>query len=89
MYTCPTCRKPLFVGMPENEANNNAGEISGDEQLARQISAGLDRPNTPRHAMPPGLYPNQTQNPLEGTHWRFKSLLNPLRLSLPFFASGF
>ncbi|KAF7836333.1 E3 ubiquitin protein ligase RIN2 [Senna tora] len=70
MYTCPTCRKPLFVGRPENEPNTNTGEISGDEQLARQMSAGLDRPNTPRNTMPAGLYPNQMPNSLEGTPWR-------------------
>ncbi|XP_020223673.1 E3 ubiquitin protein ligase RIN2 [Cajanus cajan] len=70
MYTCPTCRKPLFVGVPENETNSNAGTISSDEQLARQISAGLDRSNSARHTLPTGLYPNQTLNTPEGVHWR-------------------
>ncbi|KOM42995.1 hypothetical protein LR48_Vigan05g059900 [Vigna angularis] len=66
MYTCPTCRKPLFEGVPENEASSDTGTMSSDEQLARQISAGLDRPNNARHAMPTGLYPNQTLNTPEG-----------------------
>ncbi|WVY99781.1 hypothetical protein V8G54_025851 [Vigna mungo] len=70
MYTCPTCRKPLFEGVPENEASSDTGTMSSDEQLARQISAGLDRPNNARHAMPTGLYPNQTLNTPEGVTWR-------------------
>ena len=76
IYTCPTCRKPLFAGRPENEASSNTVEISSDEQLARQISAGLDRQTTARHTMPAGLYPNQAPNSLDGVPWRFKSLLN-------------
>jgi len=71
IYTCPTCRKPLFEGVPQNEASSDAGTISSDEQLARQISAGLDRPNPSRHTMPTGLYPNQTLNTPEGVTWRF------------------
>ncbi|KHN25833.1 E3 ubiquitin protein ligase RIN2 [Glycine soja] len=70
MYTCPTCRKPLFAGVPENQTNSDVGTISSDEQLARQISAGLDRPNSARHTMPAGLYPNQTLNTPEGVPWR-------------------
>ncbi|CAL0311008.1 unnamed protein product [Lupinus luteus] len=70
MYTCPTCRKPLFVGQPENEANSTTEEISSDEQLARQMSAGLDRANSARHTSPAELYPDQTQNIVEGVPWR-------------------
>ncbi|XP_061371651.1 E3 ubiquitin protein ligase RIN2 [Gastrolobium bilobum] len=70
MYTCPTCRKPLFAGRPENETNSSMGEISSDEQLARQISAGFDRSNSARHTMPAGLYPNQPPNTAEGVPWR-------------------
>ncbi|XP_019427189.1 PREDICTED: E3 ubiquitin protein ligase RIN2-like isoform X2 [Lupinus angustifolius] len=70
MYTCPTCRKPLFAGRPENEANSTTEEVSSDEQLARQISAGLDRANSARHTIPAGLYPNQTPNSTEGVPWR-------------------
>ncbi|CAL5201171.1 unnamed protein product [Lathyrus oleraceus] len=70
MYTCPTCRKPLFAGRPENETNSSTGVISSDEQLARQISAGFDRQNSARHNMPAGLFPNQTPNNAEGVPWR-------------------
>ncbi|XP_068329074.1 E3 ubiquitin protein ligase RIN2-like isoform X2 [Pyrus communis] len=70
IYSCPTCRKPLFVGRPENEVHPRSEETSSDEQLARQISLGLDRQNTPGHAIPAGVFPNQTQSPAEGDPWR-------------------
>nr|XP_017188917.2 E3 ubiquitin protein ligase RIN2 isoform X1 [Malus domestica]XP_017188918.2 E3 ubiquitin protein ligase RIN2 isoform X1 [Malus domestica]XP_017188919.2 E3 ubiquitin protein ligase RIN2 isoform X1 [Malus domestica] len=70
IYSCPTCRKPLFVGRPENEVHPRSEETSSDEQLARQISLGLGRQNTPGHAIPAGVFPNQTQNPAEGDPWR-------------------
>ncbi|KAE9464996.1 hypothetical protein C3L33_03093, partial [Rhododendron williamsianum] len=69
-YSCPTCRKPLHAGRPEEEANPRAVDVSTDEQLARQISTGLDRHNPPGHTMPTGVFPNQMQNPLEGGAWR-------------------
>lgn len=74
MYTCPTCRKPLFAGRPENETNSSTGVISSDEQLARQMSAGFDRQNSARHNMPAGLFPNQTLNNAEGVPWRSAGL---------------
>lgn len=73
-YTCPTCRKPLFVGRPPNEANHHTGEVLSDEQFAHQISAGVDHQNTSRHTLPTGVFPNQTQNPLEDDPWRFTFL---------------
>uniref|UniRef100_A0A5B6YVH1 RING-type E3 ubiquitin transferase n=1 Tax=Davidia involucrata TaxID=16924 RepID=A0A5B6YVH1_DAVIN len=69
-YSCPTCRKPLFVGRPEDEANPRTREVSTDEQLARQISSALDRHNPPGHTLPTGVFPNQTPNPLESGAWR-------------------
>ncbi|XP_059449778.1 E3 ubiquitin protein ligase RIN2 isoform X1 [Corylus avellana] len=69
-YSCPTCRKPLFVGRPEIEANHGTGEVSSDEQLAHQISAGLDRQNSSGHTLPTGVFPGQTQNLMEGGPWR-------------------
>lgn len=68
-YLCPTCRKPLFVGRPEDDANPRAREVSSDEQLARQISSRLDRlPPAPN--LPAGVLPDQTVNPLDGGDWR-------------------
>lgn len=71
MYSCPTCRKPLFVGRPENEASRQHGDVSSDEQLARQISEGLDRQNAPLTA---GVFPNQTRHSVEGSPWRSAGL---------------
>ncbi|KAJ7982508.1 E3 ubiquitin protein ligase rin2-like protein [Quillaja saponaria] len=70
IYTCPTCRKPLFVIRTENEANSQSGEVLSDEQLARQLSAGLDWRNTARHTLPTEAFSNQTPNPSEGVPWR-------------------
>ncbi|XP_059624852.1 E3 ubiquitin protein ligase RIN2-like [Cornus florida] len=69
-YSCPTCRKPLFVGRPVDDANLHAGEISTDEQLAREISARLDRHDNPGHTLPTGVFPEQAENPLERGAWR-------------------
>nr|KJB06101.1 hypothetical protein B456_001G0485001 [Gossypium raimondii] len=60
-YSCPTCRKPLFLGRTENEVNS------------RQINPGLDRQNMPGHTLATGVFPNQMQNPVEGSPWRFGS----------------
>lgn len=69
-YSCPTCRKPLFVGRPEDVAGPRPREVSSDEELARQLSSGLDRQNAPGHTLPTGMFPNQTQNPSESGDWR-------------------
>ncbi|KAA3458144.1 E3 ubiquitin protein ligase RIN2-like [Gossypium australe] len=58
-YSCPTCRKPLFLGRTENEVNS------------RQINSGLDRQNMPGHTLATGVFPNQMQNSVEGSPWRF------------------
>ncbi|XP_057476686.1 E3 ubiquitin protein ligase RIN2-like [Actinidia eriantha] len=69
-YSCPTCRKPLQMGRPEDEPNPRAVDVSTDEQLARQLSSGFDRNNPPRRTLPTGVLPNQMQNPLDGGAWR-------------------
>jgi autocrine motility factor receptor len=61
-YSCPTCRKSLFVSRPEDVPSSRTGEVSTDEQLARQISSGIDTLNHPTA--------NQIQNPLESGDWR-------------------
>ncbi|XVE56378.1 hypothetical protein DITRI_Ditri04bG0004400 [Diplodiscus trichospermus] len=73
VYSCPTCRKPLFLGRNENEANSRTGEALSDEQLARQINSGLAWQNMPGHTLPTGAFPNQMQNPVEGP-WRSAGL---------------
>lgn len=69
-YSCPTCRKPLFVGTPEGNDVPHAGDVSSDEQLARQLSSRLERQNVPGHTLPTGVIPNQIQTPLERDDWR-------------------
>ncbi|KAL8210824.1 hypothetical protein R6Q57_005261 [Mikania cordata] len=64
-YSCPTCRKPLFVGTPEGNSVPHSGDVSSDEQLARQLSSTLELQNVPT-----GVIPNQIQTPLERDDWR-------------------
>jgi autocrine motility factor receptor len=61
VYSCPTCRKPLFVGRTENEVNPRTVEVSSDEQLARQ----LERQNNPVHALATGLFPAEVPDSVE------------------------
>ncbi|KAJ9539744.1 hypothetical protein OSB04_026250 [Centaurea solstitialis] len=69
-YSCPTCRKPLFVGRPEGNDAPHSGDVSSDEQLARQLSSRLERQNVPSHTLPTGVIPNQIPSPLEHDDWR-------------------
>ncbi|OAY30501.1 E3 ubiquitin protein ligase RIN2 isoform X3 [Manihot esculenta] len=72
LYSCPTCRKPLFIGRPDNEANHHGGDILTDEQLARQLSERLDQQTPP--ILPAGVFPNQTRASIEGSPWRTAGL---------------
>lgn len=82
-YSCPTCRKPLFVGTPEGNSVPHSGDVSSDEQLARQLSSTLELQNAPS-----GVIPNQIQTPLERDDWRFvlkliKKIVVNIKFSLP------
>lgn len=70
-YSCPTCRKPLFIGRSENEVNPQTADVRGDELLAREMSMGLDQLNLPGHALQNEASRNQIHNPLESSDWRF------------------
>ena len=67
IYSCPTCRKPLFVGRSETESSSPNRAVSSDEQLAHQLSSGLDQPNAVGHG---GVFPNENQTSLEANAWR-------------------
>ncbi|WMV33866.1 hypothetical protein MTR67_027251 [Solanum verrucosum] len=69
-YSCPTCRKPLFIGRSENEVNPQTVDVRGDELLAREMSMGLDQLNLPGHALQNEASRNQMHNPLESSDWR-------------------
>ncbi|WCJ36482.1 E3 ubiquitin protein ligase RIN2 [Euphorbia peplus] len=79
-YSCPTCRKPLFSGRSVNETTQRAGILS-DEQLARQLSEGLDQQNPP--ALPVGVFPNQARNSIDGSPWRSAGVDSPWLHSWP------
>lgn len=69
-YSCPTCRRPLFTVRSESSTRAHPGEVLNDEQLAHQISSGLEHTVTPGHGLPVGVFPDQTQGSLESTPWR-------------------
>lgn len=54
------------MDQPENGVSPRAAEISRDEQLAREMSAVLERPNLPSHNLPSGVFSNQPQNSENG-----------------------
>ncbi|CAE6234533.1 unnamed protein product [Arabidopsis arenosa] len=68
VYSCPTCRKPLFAGRTESEANPSRGE--GDEHLARQF----ERQNNSVHSLTTGMFPTETPNSTESDPWRNSGL---------------
>ncbi|OWM79455.1 E3 ubiquitin protein ligase RIN2-like [Punica granatum] len=69
VFSCPTCRKPLFVAGVET-ASNPSREVPADEELARRLSLGIDGQNAPGLALPIGAIPGQMQNPFQGGLWR-------------------
>lgn len=73
-YNCPTCRKPLNVGRPEGDVSPPAADVSTDEQLARQLSLGLNQRNATGRNLPQEGFPNQMPNPLENVAMRGEGL---------------
>lgn len=73
VYSCPTCRRPLFPGSRENNNHSQTGEAFNDEQLARQRSSGQGGQNAPDHGLPTEAFPNPPQAP-DGIPWRFNSI---------------
>ncbi|KAK9665671.1 hypothetical protein RND81_14G127800 [Saponaria officinalis] len=71
-YSCPNCRKPLFLGRSENEATSNSRAVSSDEQLAHQLRARLHRPIAGGLG---GTFPNQNQNSIGAGTWRFNTTM--------------
>ncbi|CAA3010720.1 Hypothetical predicted protein [Olea europaea subsp. europaea] len=69
-----SCNHLLHL-LPENGVTPHATVFSTDALLARQISAGLDRPNFLGHAMHSGVIPNPLQNAESGSLWEWKGTL--------------
>ncbi|KAJ8752861.1 hypothetical protein K2173_008596 [Erythroxylum novogranatense] len=71
-FSCPTCRKPLFVGRHQTEGNLPTRGVLTDERLAHQISDRLDQQINP--ALTVGVFPNETRASMEGDPWRSTGL---------------
>ncbi|KAF9614261.1 hypothetical protein IFM89_016553, partial [Coptis chinensis] len=69
IYSCPTCRRPLFASS-ESSPLPHPGEVLTDDQLAHQRGSGLDRTLSPGQGLPVGAFPDQIQTPSESMPWR-------------------
>ncbi|THU73619.1 hypothetical protein C4D60_Mb04t24750 [Musa balbisiana] len=79
VYSCPTCRRPLFVSNPQGDTRSVPGNGVDDQQLAEHLSLRLNQQRIPGQALPLGSSPNQQQNTSD-TIWRgaaFDSSLAP------------
>ncbi|XP_068661395.1 E3 ubiquitin protein ligase RIN2-like [Aristolochia californica] len=70
VHACPTCRRPLFAGATGNYASSWAAEVLRDEQLAWQLSSGLDQSVRPGHLSPMVAFSNQQENTADSNLWR-------------------
>lgn len=63
VYSCPTCRRPLFASSPI------AQQIPINDQIAEQVNLRDDHRRISNHASPASAFPNQQQN-FSDTLWR-------------------
>ncbi|KAJ8632185.1 hypothetical protein MRB53_025521 [Persea americana] len=70
VYSCPTCRRPLFMSGRRDYTNSRPGDLLRDEQLARQLSNEINHQSISGHALPLGAFPNQQQHATDGSVWR-------------------
>ncbi|XP_020263730.1 E3 ubiquitin protein ligase RIN2-like isoform X1 [Asparagus officinalis] len=64
VYSCPTCRRPLFLSNFPDSASSIPVQGINNDRLTEEVSMGLHaRP------LPVGLLPNQQQNPSDAM-WR-------------------
>lgn len=56
---------------PRDYTDPHPGYLLNDELLARQLSTELNHQSISGHALPMGTFPNQQQNPSDGSMWRF------------------
>lgn len=73
VYSCPTCRRPLFLFNSQDPTSSTPGYGSNNDGLLEQVNLGLDQPRLSGRALPVGLFPNQQQNPSDAM-WRFSFL---------------
>ncbi|KAG0460743.1 hypothetical protein HPP92_021040 [Vanilla planifolia] len=65
VYSCPTCRRPLFPSTSQSRTNSPAQETQNDVQLTEQVNLRLDH----GHASPTTAFLNQQLNPSDPS-WR-------------------
>ncbi|XP_074581638.1 E3 ubiquitin protein ligase RIN2-like [Curcuma longa] len=82
VYSCPTCRRPLFASIASNVqggVRSASGNAIDGQQLAEHLNLGLNQQRVPGHALPLGASPNPSQNTSD-TIWRgaaFDSSMTP------------
>lgn len=69
VYSCPTCRRPLFTSSSQDRANSIAQQIPIDGQITEQVNLRDDHRRMSAHTSPASPFPNQQQN-LSDTLWR-------------------
>ncbi|XP_008796807.2 E3 ubiquitin protein ligase RIN2-like [Phoenix dactylifera] len=69
VYSCPTCRRPLFLSNTQDGTSSATGELSNVGQLAEQLNLGLNLRRISGHTPPFGAFPNLQHNPSD-TMWR-------------------
>lgn len=68
VYSCPTCRRPLFVSNSLNHRNSVPAQ--GSSSVPDQPNIGIEQQRALEHAMPAGIYPNQQSNASDDAMWR-------------------
>lgn len=68
VYSCPTCRRPLFLPNTRDPTSSVGSQGSNNDQFD-QVNLGLDQQRVSGRGMPAGLFPNQPQTPSDAV-WR-------------------
>lgn len=61
-YSCPTCRRPLFLSSQGH--TRSTAEVGNVQLIAEQLNAGLNQQRVPGHE-----HPIEHQNPADAV-WR-------------------
>lgn len=69
VYSCPTCRRPLFLPNSQDHTSSIAGHIVNNDRHSEQGNVGLDQRRMNGQALPVGAFPNQQENNSDAS-WR-------------------
>ncbi|KAK8916213.1 E3 ubiquitin protein ligase RIN2 [Platanthera zijinensis] len=61
VYSCPTCRRPLFASSSQDQTNSLSQQNDG--QIAEHVNLRDGHQRISTHASPAATFPNQQQNP--------------------------